>query len=119
MASFFKKYFFITIIILHSIPGIAQVTSSGVRGVVLSQANEKLANATIIAIHELTGERYITNANTSGSFILPNMKTGGPYLIICSFAGFVSDTTSGIILSLGNFVTDDVYLPILNPASQL
>ena len=107
---FFKKYFFIIIISSYSISGIAQVTSSGVRGVVLSQANEKLANATIIAIHEPTGERYITNATNGGSFKLPNMKTGGPYLIICSFAGFVSDTTSGIFLSLDNFTALDFTL---------
>ena len=100
----FKKYFLLCIsFYLIAITGKTQITTSGINGSVVSASHTALANATITAYHEATGERYVTLSLANGNFIIPNMKSGGPYKIICSFTGFITDTTSNIILSLGNY----------------
>lgn len=88
----------------------AQSTTSGIRGSVINNSNEHLASATISAIHQPTGERYVTISQANGNFILPNMRAGGPYVVVCSYTGYIPDTASGIFLSLGNFSTLDIEL---------
>ena len=93
--------------LVFSLLSFSQVTSSGIRGYVLTTHGEKLSGATIFAIHDLTGEKYTTTAQSSGSYLLPNMKSGGPYTITCSFTGFGNDTLKNIYLSLGTFYVHD------------
>lgn len=88
----------------------AQITSAGIKGSVQSSAKQTLANSTITALHQPTGERYVTTSQTNGNFIIPNMKSGGPYTIICSYVGYDADRTDNIFLSLGNFTNIDFEL---------
>jgi hypothetical protein len=79
----------------------AQVTSSVIRGVV-KNSKSVLGGATVIAIHQPTGEKYITTSQNKGGYSINNMKSGGPYVIVCSYIGHNNDTVSNVFLSLGN-----------------
>ena len=54
----------------------AQVTTSGVQGVMVSAAG-----GTVKATHVPTGTVYTGTISSSGSFTLSNMRVGGPYTI--------------------------------------
>ena len=87
----------------------AQVTSSAIKGVVKNNGTV-LADATVIAVHQPTSERYITTAQSKGGYAINNMKSGGPYRIICSYTGYESDTLDNIFLSLGSVAEYDFSL---------
>ena len=95
--------FFILFTSLSSINLHAQITTSGIRGKVVTATKSALSAAAITAILETTNEKYITTSQSNGSFNLPNIKSGGPYTVICSYIGFKADTITNIYLSLGNF----------------
>lgn len=97
----------------------SQVTSSGIKGYI-SSSKSKLPEASLIAIHEPTNEKYLTTSRSNGSYILPNMKSGGPYTIICSFLGYRSDTLQNIFLLLGNYFINDIELfPVYNQLADV
>lgn len=113
------KYMRIAWVIFLLLPvfSFSQVTSSGIKGYVVVPGGEKLSGAIISAVHELTGERYRTVTQNNGNYILPNMKSGGPYIITCSFTGFGNDTLRNIYLFLGNFYVHD--FEILSISKQI
>ncbi len=76
----------------------AQVTTSGVQGVMVSAAG-----GTVKATHVPTGTVYSGTINSSGSFTLSNMRVGGPYKI---------EITKG---NEQPIVYDDVYLELGQP----
>ncbi len=56
----------------------AQVTTSGLSGVVTGANNEPVVGATITARHEPTGTIYRSVSRTDGRYAIRNMNTGGP-----------------------------------------
>ena len=79
----------------------AQVTTSSITGFVKSDAGAALSGATITAIHEPSGSRYVTVANKTGNFAIQNTLTGGPYTITVSYVGYQPQTISNATLVLG------------------
>ncbi|MGE0567105.1 MAG: carboxypeptidase regulatory-like domain-containing protein, partial [Bacteroidia bacterium] len=79
----------------------AQVTTSEIRGNVKSKTNETLPGAVVVAVHEPTSTKYYASTFNDGSFVLPNLKTGGLYEITVSYVGFIQEKKSNIYLSLG------------------
>ena len=63
-------------------------TSSRITGQI-TDANESLIGANVIAVHEPTGFQYGTATNIEGLFTLNNVNVGGPYTITISGDGFV------------------------------
>ena len=82
-----------------------QVTTSGLKGLVVDEKSEALAGATIVAIHLPSGTQYGVLTNKDGRFILSNMRVGGPYQVTISFVGYKQEVYNDINLSLGN-ITD-------------
>jgi hypothetical protein len=66
----------------------AQETNSYVSGVVKSERNEVLQNATVMLVHEPTKNTYYTKTNAKGYFYFFSVKPGGPYSISISYIGF-------------------------------
>jgi outer membrane receptor for ferrienterochelin and colicin len=66
----------------------SQETNSNVSGIVKSERNEVLQNATIVVVHEPTKNTYSTQTNEKGYFYFFNIKPGGPYSISISYTGF-------------------------------
>ena len=105
-----KLVYCLFFIILFSVRSQAQITTSGIRGKVITTNKKDLAAAAITAILQTTSEKYITISQADGGFVLPNLKSGGPYTIMCSYTGFKADTITNIYLSLGNFYNLDFEL---------
>jgi hypothetical protein len=80
---------------------IAQVTSSGLSGVITNNKNEPLGGATIKAIHTPTGTSYSSVSRPDGQFNISNMRVGGPYKIEISYVGYNTKTIEDVSLQLG------------------
>ena len=80
----------------------AQETTSTYSGTVFDDKGVPIAGASILLKHEPTG--YVTGSqtNSKGSFVIPNLKPGGPYTVTISFVGFKTETNDNTNLTLGN-----------------
>ena len=81
----------------------AQVTTSGLSGVVLDGKGETLVGATVIAVHTPSGTRYGSLTNEDGIYNIPGMRVGGPYEITVTFVGYTDQKRNDVYLSLGTF----------------
>lgn len=92
------------LIALFAIPSLlkAQVTTSSISGSVKQTNGEALVGATITAVHQPSGTKYVTVSKKGGTFTLPGLRPGGPYVITCEFVGFKKQDLDGINLTLGD-----------------
>jgi hypothetical protein len=79
-----------------------QITTSGLKGLIVDEKNEPLAGATVIAKHLPSGTQYGVLSNEDGRFAISNMRVGGPYQVSISFVGYKEAVYNDINLSLGN-----------------
>jgi hypothetical protein len=89
-----------------------QVTTSAINGVISAQVNprlneqtEPLVGATVEAVHIPSGTSYGTSTDIDGTYIIPGMRVGGPYIITVSYVGYTTKTQSDVILNLGTTKT--------------
>ena len=78
-----------------------RLQTSSISGTLKSTSGETLEGATITAIHQPTGTRYVTLANKTATFTLPSIKTVGPYTITMESVGYVPVSVDGVNLVLG------------------
>lgn len=95
----------------------SQVTTSGMSGRVVSQSNEPLLGATVVAKHIPTGTVYGTVVANDGRYNINGMRIGGPYEIEVSFIGYNTRKASDLFLVLGeeaklNFTLEESSLEI-------
>jgi len=83
----------------------AQVTTSTLGGVVKNETGKPLAGATVEVIFPEAGIKRHSITQSSGSFLVPNLRVGGPYSVTVSFAGYAAKTEDNIILELGQTST--------------
>ncbi len=88
---------FAAVAVLH-----AQVTTSSITGTVTDAKGEPLAGATITAIHQPSGTKYVTVSKNGGVFNLPGCRPGGPYRVTVDFVGFKEQVVEGFNLVLGD-----------------
>ncbi|HMU59824.1 MAG TPA: carboxypeptidase regulatory-like domain-containing protein [Chitinophagaceae bacterium] len=79
----------------------AQETTAEIQGVVTDESGNILNGASVSAIHQPTGTRYVTSSRADGRFNLANVRVGGPYTITISFVGFREEKLSEVMLTLG------------------
>lgn len=80
----------------------AQVTTSSLTGTVQSNEGSNLSGASIIAVHTPSGTKYSTTSNNNGTFVISNMRVGGPYDVTISYVGQATYKESDIYLKLGD-----------------
>ena len=88
----------------------AQTTTSSVAGHVTATGGAPLTAATIAVTHKPTGARYGTLSSADGSFLLANLKPGGPYTITVRRVGFRPLTRDSVFLVLGRTFRADAIL---------
>lgn len=80
---------------------VAQVTTSALSGQVRADGSP-IIGATIKAIHEPSGSKYLAVTNEKGRYSIQGMRVGGPYKVEISFIGYEEKNFSGIYLQLGD-----------------
>ena len=84
-------------------------TSSRITGQV-TDGNETLIGANVVAVHGPTGFQYGTATNVEGLFTLNNVNVGGPYTITVSYIGYETKEITDIYLSLGQTESFNIQL---------
>ncbi len=87
----------------------AQVTTSGISGKVVADGAEVIG-ATVTAVHDPSGSRYMAVTNEKGRYSIQGMRVGGPYTITISYLGYKDEVLVNVQLALGESSTFNVKL---------
>lgn len=101
------------LLIITSLAGFgvfAQETTAEIQGTITEKQGNPLVGATVTAIHQPTGTRYVTTTRKDGRFNLSNVRVGGPYEITASYVGFKEEKMADIYLTLGQSYKADFAL---------
>lgn len=98
------------VLLLSITAAFSQVTTSSMNGRIVSDKNESLPGATIVAVHVPSGTQYGTITNVDGRYNIEGLRPGGPYSIEISFVGYSSERVSGVNMFLGETYTLNVAL---------
>lgn len=90
----------------------AQVTTSTIVGTVKQLNTDPLVGATITAIHQPSGTKYMTVSKKGGVFTLPGLRSGGPYTLSVEHVGYAKQDIEAINLLLGDAYTINVTMEI-------
>ena len=82
-------------------PSSAQVTTATISGTVTGTDGKTLPSATVRISFADAGINKSTITQSNGSFLLPNLRVGGPYKVTVSYTGYQEKTQDNIILELG------------------
>lgn len=96
----------------------AQETTAEIQGSVSVKDGASLSGATITAIHQPTGTKYVTSARKDGRFNLANLRVGGPYSITCSYVGYQESTRDEVYLVIGQSYKTDFLLESISTTLQ-
>ncbi|MBS1512624.1 MAG: TonB-dependent receptor [Bacteroidetes bacterium] len=91
----------LTILLVFPFAVNAQVTTSTITGTVKSDKGDALEGATVKATHTPTGSIYTTITKKGGTYTLPNLRVGGPYVIEVDYVGHKPQVVQDVNLSLG------------------
>ncbi|WP_138431977.1 TonB-dependent receptor [Fodinibius saliphilus] len=107
-----KRYSIVLLMfLLIPLIGLGQgVTTSSIKGTVVSESGESLPGANILARHLPTGTEYGAATNSNGAFNIRNMRAGGPYRIRVTFVGYDAYVREGFQLELGETLSLEVSL---------
>jgi hypothetical protein len=99
--------FFVSIICLTAN---AQVTTATLSGTVTKADGKPLSGATIKITYANAGINKSTVSQSNGTYVVPNLKVGGPYTIAVTYTGYLPKTEDNIVLELGQNTTLDFKL---------
>jgi len=77
------------------------VTTGAFAGRVIDVDGNPVLGASIVIVHVPTGTKYTTVTRGDGRYDMPGVRVGGPYTVTASFEGFKSETTSDLVVKLG------------------
>src|SRR5260370_16894995 len=95
-----RDFVFLCIFVFSGVIVRAQVTTATLSGVVTGQRGNTLPGATVLVAFTDAGISKLLMTKTDGSFVLPNLRVGGPYTITVSYAGYSPKVHSNIYLNL-------------------
>ena len=106
-----KKRLFLmaVVLLLMSVTAVAQVTTSGITGIVTAGGEEAIG-ATITAKDTRSGAVYRAVTNIDGRYSITGMRAGGPYEVEVSYIGFNTAKFTGYQLALGQNTVIDATL---------
>ena len=101
-----RLLFLVVTVLMLSLSAVAQVTTSGITGIVTAGGEEAIG-ATITAKHVPSGSVYRAVTNVNGRYTITGMRSGGPYEVEVSYIGYQTTKMTGFNLALGqNTVVD-------------
>ncbi|MFV0376309.1 MAG: TonB-dependent receptor domain-containing protein [Mangrovibacterium sp.] len=102
MKTLLRNYTLLLLLLVGYTSAMAQVTTSGLSGLVSDKGGEVLPGATVVAVHQPSGTQYGTVTNAEGRYVINGMRPGGPYTVNVSFIGYSTSSFTGITLVLGD-----------------
>ncbi|WP_299104392.1 carboxypeptidase regulatory-like domain-containing protein [uncultured Tenacibaculum sp.] len=102
-----KKLLTFSFFLMFLTAGIAQVTTSKIKGVVTDNEGEPLFGANIVVLHVPTGTVSGAVAQDNGKYTIPNLRVGGPYKVTFSYVGFKPQEINNVFLTLGKTTNID------------
>src|SRR5438876_11353044 len=90
------------VFLLLTINLFSQETTATLSGTVNDAKGETVSGASVVVKLESTGFQTGTQTNSKGIFVIPNLRSGGPYTITVTFIGYEKQKFENINLSLGN-----------------
>ena len=105
--------FLTLIVMLFGLTGsaLAQLDTGAISGVVSDPAGKVVQGATITANETTTGTTYTTTSSSIGYYGFPSVRPG-TYELKISASGFKADLYSGIGVTVGSHVTQDISLVV-------
>jgi carboxypeptidase family protein/peptidase M24-like protein len=88
-----------------AVAGLAQITTTGIRGIVRDPSGAVIPSATIKLTDNSTGVEYSTVSSSDGGFLFPNLQFGS-YKLTVTAAGFQTTVITAITVESGR--TTDV-----------
>ena len=86
------------------------LTTGSLNGIVKGGDGQALEGANVVAKHIPSGTSSGGTTRSDGSFNIPNLKVGGPYIITASFIGYSDGENPGVYVSIGENKTVDFAL---------
>ena len=111
-----RLLFLITLLLAMTTTVMAQVTTSGISGKVVSQG-EDVIGATITATHQPSGTVYRAVTNIDGRYTIQGMRVGGPYKVTIAYIGQKTKTFDNVTLRLGE--TEDLSCSLQDDTKEL
>jgi hypothetical protein len=98
-------------LVLSVAPILAQSPNGAINGLILDPTSRFIAGAEIVAINDVTGLKYSTNANAEGIYVLPNLPPG-PYRLQVSRQGFKTIIKPDVVLNVQDTISINFTLPV-------
>ena len=111
-----KLLFLMTLLLMMASAAVAQVTTSGISGLVTSNG-ESVIGATVTATHQPSGTVYRAVTNIDGRYAIQGMRVGGPYKVEISYIGNKPKVFNNVSLRLGE--TEDLSCSLQENAREL
>jgi len=110
---YWPLYFFFELILIFgsTLPVSAQFTTARLSGIVSDPSGAVVAGATVTVQDVGTGFSQTTNTTSVGQYLFPSLPVG-TYQITVSMTGYHQYVQKGIVLSVGEAVTQDVQLKV-------
>lgn len=100
-----RAFVYAAVIAALAVAGLAQITTTGIRGIVRDQSGAVIPNATIKLVDNSTGVERATVSSSDGGFLFPNLQFGS-YKLTVTAAGFITTVIAAITVESGR--TTDV-----------
>src|ERR1700693_135300 len=106
-----KASIFLLLVILFSVPAVAQVAGGTFSGTVSDPSGGGIPKATVLITNSATGVENTVSTNNDGLFKIVNLLPG-KYRVKVFATGFATETNSGITISRGAEQIFDVTLRV-------
>jgi carboxypeptidase family protein len=94
-----------------AVAGMAQITTTGIRGIVRDPSGAVIPNATIKLVDNSTGIERATVSSSDGGFLFPNLQFGA-YKLTATAAGFQITVVAAITVESGRTTDVSVELKV-------
>ena len=95
-----------------TIASFGQITTSTLSGVVKNEKGDALVGASVHATHQPTGSEYRAQTNKSGTYTIPGVRPGGPYVVHVTYVGYKMKYVNDVNTELGVTSNVDVVLEL-------
>src|SRR5215470_1627287 len=106
-----RAFIHAAVITALAVAGLAQITTTGIRGIVRDPSGAVIPNATIKVTDKATGIEQTTVSSSDGGFLFPNLQFGS-YKLTVSATGFQNSVIASVVVESGRTTNVSVDMEI-------